>query len=228
VILESCSSGGLRIDLGLMQHTHVTFLSDPDWPEHDLQLFWGASTMLAANVCLHWGYSEWIGDHPRQKFNPHDPKLTLHQLDYYTAISQLGVFGFSQKLPELPEWVAERFAFHARLYQTQIERFVREGDLYRLTDQPKRDGRGERWAAFQYSLPGAAEHLLFVFRLDGGEAERKVRLRGLQPEETYTLTWLLDSREETHSGHKLIDEGIHFDELHEEGVAIIHFAARPA
>jgi alpha-galactosidase len=228
VILESCSSGGLRIDLGLMQHTHMTFLSDPDWPEHDLQLFWGATTMLAANVCLHWGFSEWISKHPRQTFNPWDPNLRPFQLDYYTEISQLGVFGFSQKLPDLPGWVAERFAHHIRHYQTLFERFVREGDLYRLTDQPKRAGLGERWAAFQYSLADGSEHLLFVFRLDGGEAQRTLRLRALRPDQRYAVTRLPEQelpeqKEETFSGRDLMDEGIRFHHLAEEEAAILHF-----
>lgn len=34
-----------------MRQNHDVFLSDPDWPEHNLQLFWGANTMLAPNVC---------------------------------------------------------------------------------------------------------------------------------------------------------------------------------
>jgi alpha-galactosidase len=48
VVLENCSSGGLRIDLGIMRHTHLTFLSDPDWPEHGLQLLWGGDDDAAA------------------------------------------------------------------------------------------------------------------------------------------------------------------------------------
>ena len=54
VVLENCSSGGLRIDLGLARHTHMAFLSDPDWPEHSLQCFWGASLILAPAALLHW------------------------------------------------------------------------------------------------------------------------------------------------------------------------------
>ena len=77
VVLEACASGGLRIDLGLLRQTHMTFLSDPDWPEHDLQLFWGASTMLAPEVCLHWGWCEWAENkNPHQTFDPCDPNLT--------------------------------------------------------------------------------------------------------------------------------------------------------
>ena len=33
LLLEACSSGGLRIDLGLARHVHAFFLSDPDHTE---------------------------------------------------------------------------------------------------------------------------------------------------------------------------------------------------
>jgi alpha-galactosidase len=222
VILESCSSGGLRIDLGLLQQTHMTFLSDPDWPEHDLQLFWGASTMLAPNACLHWSFSEWIHEHPRQTFNPRDPKLTQHQFDYFTATGMLGVFGISQKLPELPGWVAQRLKFLIHLYRTRVASFVRDGDLYRLTDQPKRDGRGARWTGFQYSLAPDDRHLLFAFRLDGSEAQQVLHLRNLQPDRRYRLNWLLDERVAEISGRTLMEQGLAFTDLPIESVAIIH------
>lgn len=216
VLLESCSSGGLRIDLGLMKQTHTTFLSDPDWPEHDLQVFWGASTMLAPNVCLHWGYCDWIGDHPKQKFNPRDPQLRLYQLDYYTRISMLGGFGFSQKLPELPRWVEERFAYHIDVYKKHVARFVRDADVYRLTEQPKRDERGSRWAAFQYSLPEEDEHLLFVFRLHGGEDKRMIRLKKLKAGARYVLRSLSSGAVWELPGAELMKEGLTFAGLKEE------------
>ena len=219
VLLEGCSSGGLRIDLGLMKHLHTTFLSDPDWPEHDLQLYWGATTMLAPNVCLHWGYCDWrFAEHRYQKFDPNDPSLTREQLDYYTLISMMGGFGFSQRLPDLPEWVAERFAYHARLYKEIVANFVREADLYRLTDQPKRFVRGERWAAFQFSMPDGTEHLLFVFRLNGSKKEdRTFGLKALDPEAVYEIKSILHGTVFTGSGAELMEKGLAFRLKEEEG-----------
>ena len=185
VILENCASGGLRTDLGILQHTHNTFLSDADWPEHDLQIFWGASTMLAPDVCLHWGWSEWMtreqGGHPYQTFNPRDPQLQHYQLDYYTLNGMLGGYGLSQKLPELPESVRHRYTQLIDIYKNQIRRFVLEADVYRLTDQLQREGKGDRWAAFQYALPLQEEHLVFIFRLHGAEPERTIYLRDSIP-----------------------------------------------
>ncbi len=142
VVLENCASGGLRIDLEMLRHTHLTFLSDPDWLTHDLQVFWGATQMLPADACLHWSASEWRSPShpPEQDFNPRDPTLTVEQFDSFTRAAMLGAFGLSQKLPDLPEWVRDRLATHIRIYKEQVRRFVRAGELYHLTDQPRRNG----------------------------------------------------------------------------------------
>ena len=223
VVLENCSSGGLRIDPGMMRHTDMTFLSDPDWPVHDLQIFWGASTMLAPDSLLHWSFCEWRNTNPppQQNFNPRDPNLTREKLDYYTRISMLGLFGFSQKLPDLPSWVAERLAYHTRVYKEHIRRFVSQADFYRLTDQPRRDGSGDRWCAFQYHLPETEEHLLFVFRLPGGEVARSIRLEALQPERSYRVQGLEGEVDGDFSGEELMKAGLRFDQLPEEGSMVL-------
>jgi alpha-galactosidase len=212
VTLESCSSGGLRIDLGLLRHTDMTFLSDPDYPVHDLQLFWGASTMLAPDSILHWSFGDWINKDPppQQNFNPRDPRLEPHQLDYYTRISMLNVFGISQKLPELPAWVRARLTYHTRIYKDVVRPFVRDADLYRLTDQPRRDGSGPRWTAFQYSLPDHSEHLIFVFRLPDSQAEQDIILENLKPERVYHIVGLEGERFPPQTGAELMTRGLHF------------------
>jgi alpha-galactosidase len=219
VTLENCSSGGLRIDLGIMRQTHLTFLSDPDWPEHNLQVFWGATLMLAPEICLHWGLSEWITPHPHQTFDPRDPSLTQQRLDFCIRSALLGAAGVSLRLPDLPRWVADRIAFHARFYQTCMRAFVREGVLFRLTDQPRRDGRGDRWCAFQYCLP--QQHLLAVFRLRGAASRRTLPLHNLEPAASYRITTEDNDSEWRCRGSDLLGEGIDVDWLDEEDSAII-------
>ncbi len=228
VVLENCSSGGLRIDLGIARQTHMAFLSDPDWPEHSLQCFWGASLMLAPDALLHWGYCEWShAEHRMQHFDPRDPALTPQQVDYYTRISMLRRFGFSQRLPDLPAWVAARYAELIADYKDHVRRFVRDGDLLRLTGQPRRFGEGERWAAFQYAMPDGSEHLMAAFRLPGGAPEQSVALAGLDPERRYTLSWLGEDRAETRTGAELMADGVALA-LPEEGSAMVLLRANLA
>ncbi|MFN8375588.1 MAG: alpha-galactosidase [Anaerolineae bacterium] len=223
VVLENCSSGGLRIDLGIMRRLDMTFLSDPDWAPHNLQLFWGVSTMLAPDSALHWSFSDWVGKNPPpyQNFNPRDPKLKPHQFDYYTRTSMLNVYGFSQKLIELPAWVEARLDHHTSVYKSHVRRFVKHADVYRLTEQPRRNGSGDGWAAFQYRLPDATEHLLFVFRLPGAIAARTITLCDLQPERFYKVVGFEGEDMGVIRGDVLMQIGLHFDNLPEEGSALL-------
>lgn len=223
VVLENCSSGGLRIDLGMLRRTHLTYLSDPDWPDHDLQIFWGASTMLAPDRLLHWTYSHWrnLNPPPYQKFDPHDPALTQKKWDYYSRISMLGLYGISQKLPELPAWLEQRIVYHNHIYKEHIRRFIKAARLYRLTNQPLRSGNGDRWAAFQYSLPDNSEHLLFVFRLPGAAAQLRIRLQNLDAGRLYRITGFEDRSEQQMRGHDLMETGLLFSTLDEEEAALL-------
>ena len=222
VILENCSSGGLRIDLELARHTHCAFLSDPDWPEHSLQVLWGASTMLAPSTLLHWGFCEWdaFSPHPRQTFDPHSPDLTPQQLDYDSRISMLGWFGFSQRLPDLPVWVAERFTDHIRSYVGLVRRFVADGDLRRLTGQPLRDGRGDRWMVAQYTLAKSDDHLIMAFRLPGGSKTRTIRLEALDRNADYHVDAVDGGTSAVFAGRDLMEQGLALG-LHEEASEIM-------
>jgi alpha-galactosidase len=222
VVLENCSSGGLRLDLEMLRHTDVTFLSDPDWPEHGLQLLWGATAMFAPDRLLHWGYSEWrVADHPHQKLDLRDPELTPHQLAYYRRIAMLGATGCSFRLPGLPDQVEQSLREHNEFYRDVARPFVRHGLVRRLTGQPRREGAGESWAAFQYSLPDEDRHLVFVFRLDGGEPSRALRLRGLADGETYRVRRVDAGTATDHDGADLAGPGLVFDTLPEEGSEIL-------
>jgi alpha-galactosidase len=69
-------------------------------------------------------------------------------------------------------------------------------------------------------MPDASEHLLAVFRLPGGEAQRTIAPAALDPARAYTLSWLGEGRVERAGGAELMARGITFD-LPEEGSALV-------
>ena len=77
LVLEACSSGGLRIDAGLAAHVDAFFLSDPDWTEHHLTCLWGAAQLLPPRQLLHWPQSEWRGEHRFQKVDYSGTLITI-------------------------------------------------------------------------------------------------------------------------------------------------------
>ena len=140
----------------------------------------------------------------------------------------LGQPGFSQKLPELPPWVSARLAHHARTYKELVRPFVLSGDLYHLTDQPRREGSGERWCAFQYTLPAEDRHLLFVFRLPGAGESFTLYPLALLPDQIYTVEDLDQSSRRQFPGSALLSGGLPFDGLAEEESSLILISSTPS
>ncbi len=54
LLVESCASGGLRFDLGILAHAHTTWLSDAVAPRESAQLGYGCTVEFAPEVCNHW------------------------------------------------------------------------------------------------------------------------------------------------------------------------------
>ena len=201
IILEACSSGGLRIDLGLARHVHACFLSDPDDTEHHLQVLWGASRLLPPLGILHWSWSQWRGDYPPAQLDW--SALDEDAFDTMLRAAMLHRFGVSLRLGELRPSLRRRLAEHVRLYRDHVAPFVRAGVLLPLTPPPERGGGGERAPVAQLIAPvgdsptdrgrpveGEAgdHHLLAAFVLPGGVRPTRLHPRRLQPGRSYRVT----------------------------------------
>lgn len=222
VLLENCSSGGLRLDLGMLKRTHMSFLSDPDYTEHSMQLIWGASTMFHPSVCLHWSWSQ-----TRECFRenidnmPIKADMPAYKFDYIIRTSMLGGYGYSYKLPDLPGWCLERLKVHNYFYRNTVRDILREADMYRLTGQVIRHGGGDRWNAFLYISQECKNLLLFVFRHTGAESERVIKLRGLKGEVVYRVQFQDSGKCFAKTGSELMETGIEFDGLEQEASEIV-------
>lgn len=223
VILENCSSGGLRIDLGLMRHTHLAFLSDPDYTPHHLQTVWGATSMLHPSVCLHFTWSQNLVfyDNFIDK-DPIKPDMPAHVLDYMLRANMLNVFGISYRLPELPDWCKERLKVHISLYKEQVRPLIIESDMVVLTGQTLRSGGGDRWNGFQFvSENEDSPSLAMIFRLTGSDKSRHTKLQRLKPDKLYRLRYEDSGAVVDANGASLMEEGILMEGLEEQASELI-------
>lgn len=204
VILEACSSGGLRQDLGLARHVHCFFLSDPDYTEHHLQVLWGASIVLPPVALLHWSWSQWRGDYPPAQLDWE--RVSAHDFDAMLRSAMLHRFGVSLRLVELRPELRERLELHVRLFRERLAPFVRDGVLHRLTGQPRSRGRGERVPVFQLSHSEAS--VLAAFRLDAGRDVPPLRPVGIDPAADYRVVDLASDRSWVLAGADLAADGI--------------------
>lgn len=223
IMLESCSSGGLRIDLGLARHVHGFFLSDPDYTEHHLEVLWGVRHLLPPVGILHWSWSQWRGDYPPSDLDW--ANLSSDDFDTTLRAAMLHRFGVSLRLPELRPDLLERLRVHVELFQRELASFVRDGVLQPLTPTPERGGYGERAPSIQLSHPDGRV-LLAAFVLDGGVRPTALRPRDLDPDTTYLVSDLADGDARRISGAELLDEGL--VPLGDEGVTSWLLLVAPA
>ena len=178
LLVETCSSGGLRFDLGMLAHAHTNWLSDMVTPLPSAQLAYGCTVEFAPEVCNHW----MVGDDDRGRVDQAKPAGWWDFLFRIPMNGQLGVSsGILDWSPELRQRAAANIAMYKRLRQV-----VDGADVYHLTAQPAHDDpRG--WMAIQYVSQDARRSVVLVYRLGYSDPQQTFRLRGL-PARRYQAT----------------------------------------
>ncbi|MDO9591432.1 MAG: alpha-galactosidase [Microcella sp.] len=205
IMLESCSSGGLRIDLGLARHVHGFFLSDPDYTEHHLEVLWGVRNLLPPIGILHWSWSQWRGDYPPSRLDW--ASLSADDFDTTLRAAMLHRFGVSLRLIELRPELFERLRVHVELFRRELAPFVRDGVLQPLTATPERGGFGERAPSIQLTHPDG-RLIVGAFVLPGGARPEAVHPRGLAVEKRYRVTDVATGVATVATGAELAQHGI--------------------
>lgn len=183
VIVESCSSGGLRLDLGIARHVHCQFLSDLDWTEHHLQVLWATALWLPPAGILHWSWSQWRGEHPDQRREL--AALTAAEFDREIRAAMLHRFGISFVVTDLAPHLGERLAAHVADYRRLVAPILRRGVLSADGAQPLRHGRGERRPTFQ--VDDERSHLVASFDLDARGGALTTAWSRLDPTAVYDV-----------------------------------------
>lgn len=179
LVVENCSSGGLRFDLGMLAHAHGTWVSDVVSPEASPALRYGCTLQFAAGLCNHW----MVGENDRGEVRPGgDPGWW----DYLFRIAMNGQFGISGRLQEWDPALRARAAANVALYK-RVRATVADGDVYHLTPPPALE-RPAGWMALQYAAPDGGRSVVMAYRLGGaGAADTSLRLRGLRPDAEYDV-----------------------------------------
>ncbi|WP_369195141.1 alpha-galactosidase [Streptomyces djakartensis] len=190
VAFESCSGGGGRIDLGVLGRTDQVWTSDNTDPLDRLAIQYGFSQIHPARVM-----AAWVTDSPNAMFNHRTSSLKFRFVSAMAGV--LGVGGdltrwSEEGLAQARDWVA--------LYK-QIRPLVQRGDLYRL--RPPQGGL----SAVQYVLGDETVVLAWLQAQRFGEPAPALRLRGLNPTETYECP----ETGEVHRGAVLLHHGLRVD-----------------
>jgi alpha-galactosidase len=189
LLIEACSSGGLRIDLGLAKHVHCFFLSDPDYTEHHLQVLWGAARMLPPLAILHWPWSWWRGDYGPSKLDW--ANLEVETFDVMMRSAMVHRLGISYPLPKLTEKLRVRMAHHLQIFRDHIAPVLASATLVPLTESSQRGDRGERNPAWQLTAhinDSKEVHLVMAVTLHGATQPSKFSPAHLLADKQYVVT----------------------------------------
>jgi alpha-galactosidase len=178
LVVENCSSGGLRLDLGVMAHTHTAWLSDVVDPMASVELGYGCTVQFAPEICNHW----MVGDADRGVV---DSSRQPGWWDFMLRVPMNGQFGISGRIPEWSPAVRQRAADNVALYK-RIRGTITGADVYHLTPPPRRNAP-TGWTALQYVQPDSRRAVVLAYRLARSPGQTTLRLRGLLPHATYDV-----------------------------------------
>ncbi len=142
-IIETCSGGGGRYDLGMMAFGFQIWASDNTTP---------FARMMMQPVAL-TGYPA-----ATMSCHVHNPENSLPYLDYCYKVALGGMLGYELNILEMSDEVKATFAAQIAEYK-QLEHLMRLGDYYNLASPVKYD-----YSAYYYVNSDNSELLLTVIK----------------------------------------------------------------
>ena len=187
VVIENCSSGGRRIDLGTVGRAHCNVISDQfRHPDSIRYQFSGANTVLP-------------GDRLKS--------IICVGLDHYPDYVFHSNFGGLVSITEgIESWSAQmkqQARQHLDVYKS-IRRYLSK-DYYSLFGQPQ---SLEAWDGWQFHDPQSDEGFFLLFRVRSPQEQASARLRALDAGAKYLLTDPYSGKEQVAAGGELIERGL--------------------
>jgi alpha-galactosidase len=193
--IESCSGGGGRVDLGVMQHTDEVWTSDNTEALDRLTIQDGFTYAYSPKVMM-----AWVTDVPNM-----NGRST--PLGYRFLVSMQGSLGIGANLNK---WAETDFDLASRMigYYKSIRNTVQTGNLYRLLSPREGD-----LSATQYVAQDGKQAVLFAY-LHSQQFRSPmpaIQLQGLVPTATYRLRKIdnkvLDGND-SYTGSYLMNHGL--------------------
>jgi len=196
LLIETVADGGSRIDFGVLKYSDVTWMDDRTSPpirvRHNLE---GLSTILPPNYLLSFVLD--ARDRPLSESS--DPIADIRS-------TMFGVLGFAFRSPGTRSWLSDLFREAIADY-VQFRDILTSADAILLTGQaPAPDDSG--WDAVEALNGSTGEAVLFAFHQQEANDRVSLRLRGLRPDASYSVTSLDSGDLGTSRGDDLMANGI--------------------
>jgi alpha-galactosidase len=193
VWFESCSSGGGRVDLGILSRMDVAWASDNIDPLDRIFIQYGYLNAYPANTMISWtGQESW------HKIN--------YTLDFRFDVAMSGILGIGN---DISKWNPEEIKLAKEkisLYK-EIRPIVQNGILYQLSSP-----YNSKSSTLEYIKEDSTEAVVFCYNINEKieNSERcpiediRLKIKGLNPKKTY----IIEGDKRLFSGSYLMDVGI--------------------
>lgn len=172
IMIEGCSGGGGRFDLGIMYYSPQIWCSDNTDAINRTTIQYGTSLFYPIST---------VGSHVSVCPNHQTGRMTPFHTRAVVAMA--GSFGYEMDLQKLSAEEKEEVKEQVRLYDKYYD-LVHEGDYYRLTAPGEKD-----YMAWELVSEDKSEALLSVVitGAEGNPCPKWVRFQGLDPQAQYQL-----------------------------------------
>ena len=193
--IETCSSGGGRVDLGILRRTDQVWTSDNTEALDRMSIQEGFSYAYLPHVMM-----DWVTDVPN--FNGRSVPLKFRFL-----VAMQGSLGIGANLTK---WQEENFATAKQMiaYYKEVRQTVQNGRLYRLASPSKQE-----FSAVEYVSESGLQAVVYAYQRSQhfGRLLPSLRLRGLEEKALYRIrridTKLIDKFDVV-SGAYLMNQGV--------------------
>jgi alpha-galactosidase len=186
VLIENCSSGGRRVDLGMFRRAHFHVLSDQFWyPDAIRYQFSGADYFLPAN---------------RIKSIVDTPRSPLDDNVFHANFG--GLISITEDIDSWKPEERQRAKRHIEVYKS-VRHLLKE-DFYPLFPQP---GSMKAWDGWQFHDPKSGEGFVLAFRVESPDGNANLRFRKLEPGRRYSLQDPYSGKEQVVEGRTLMQVG---------------------
>ncbi len=178
LLLENCSSGGGRTDLGMLRRFHYTWITDWQLMPRSIKIFNGMTLALPPELC---DRNAGVGQDGHLRGDL-DTQIRSCMLGHFTLT---GIYPPGE--PSNPQHIS-RIQHHVRLYKESIRPWLPTSRMYHHT--PVLLGREpEGWCVLELVSSDRRHGAVGIFRLAGvAEPDYLYRPRGLAPGVTYRVT----------------------------------------
>lgn len=180
VVIQNCASGGGRANYGLMPYFDEFWVSDNNDALQRVYIQWGTSYFFPSNAM-----AQHIGGSPYLMTGRTTP------IKFRCDVAMSGRLGMELQPAHMTETERAQCTSAFKDYK-ELRELIQLGNLYRLVSpyEPVPVVEQQQVASLMYVSDTKDHAVLFAYGLTSfmKQASRRIRLAGLDPERTYTLT----------------------------------------